>query len=100
MFGPLTYLLWLLLFIFLPLFALVVRQRQVWRHWRSLGLILAGSLVGGWAWDAPAVRQRCGQLWCVSRHQPMFSNGAYRKCGKVFHGLAFPSFQRYTYGWR
>jgi len=57
MFGQFTYLLWLLLFIFLPLFALVVWQRQVWRQWRALGLILAGSLAGGWAWDAVAVRR-------------------------------------------
>jgi lycopene cyclase domain-containing protein len=57
MFGPLTYLLWLLIFIFLPLFALVVWQRQVWRQWRALGLSLAGSLMGGWAWDAVAVRR-------------------------------------------
>ena len=56
MFGPLTYLLWLLLFIFLPLFALGVWQRRVWRQWRALGLILAGALVGGWAWDALSVR--------------------------------------------
>ncbi len=56
MFGPFTYLLWLLLFIFLPLFALVVWQRRIWRQRRALALMLAGALVGGWAWDVVSVR--------------------------------------------
>jgi len=62
MFGQLTYLLWLLLFIFLPLFALVVWQRRVWRQWRALGLILVGALVGGWAWDALPVQRPVGRV--------------------------------------
>ena len=45
MFVPFTYLLWLMLCIFLLLFALGVWQRRVWRQWRALGLILAGALV-------------------------------------------------------
>jgi lycopene cyclase domain-containing protein len=56
MFGHLTYLLWLLLFIGLPLLGLLWWRRLLWRQRRALGWTLLGSLVGGWAWDALAVQ--------------------------------------------
>src|SRR3712207_1144842 len=57
MFGILTYLIWLALFIGLPLLALAaLAPRPLWRRRRALGWTLAGALVGGWAWDALAVR--------------------------------------------
>jgi lycopene cyclase domain-containing protein len=57
MFGPLTYMIWLGLFIGLPLLVLaVLARRQLWRQRWALALTLAGALVGGWAWDALAVR--------------------------------------------
>ncbi len=56
MFGSLTYLVWLAVFIGVPLLALLR-----WRHLfaprgRALLWIVAGSLVGGWMWDALSVR--------------------------------------------
>jgi lycopene cyclase domain-containing protein len=57
MFGHLTYMIWLALFIGLPLLALfVVGRRALWRRRAALGWTLAGALVGGWAWDALIVR--------------------------------------------
>jgi lycopene cyclase domain-containing protein len=57
MFGTLTYIIWLALFIGLPLLALLIAARRaLWRQRRALGWVLAGALVGGWAWDALAVR--------------------------------------------
>ena len=56
MFGQATYLLWLFLFIGLPLLFLLRWRVQLWRQRRALGLALLGSLVGGWAWDVLAVR--------------------------------------------
>jgi lycopene cyclase domain-containing protein len=57
MFGNLTYIIWLVLFIGLPLLALAAAgRRALWRRRRALGWALAGALVGGWAWDALAVR--------------------------------------------
>jgi lycopene cyclase domain-containing protein len=57
MFGNLTYIVWLALFIGLPLLALLAAGwRPVWRQRRALGWALAGALVGGWAWDALIVR--------------------------------------------
>lgn len=57
MFGPHTYVIWLGLFIGLPLLALAVAARRpLWRQRRALALTLAGALAGGWAWDALAVR--------------------------------------------
>jgi lycopene cyclase domain-containing protein len=57
MFGNSTYIIWLALFVGLPLLALVVwARRPLWRHWRTLAWTLAGALVGGWAWDALIVR--------------------------------------------
>ena len=57
MFGNLTYVIWLALFIGLPLLALAIIARPaLWRRRRALGWLLAGALVGGWAWDALAVR--------------------------------------------
>ncbi len=57
MFGSLTYLIWLLLFLALPLLAVALAApRALWRQRRALALTVAGSLVGGWAWDVLAVR--------------------------------------------
>ena len=57
MFGNLTYVIWLGLFIGLPLLALLIfGRRALWRKRAALGWVLAGALVGGWAWDALAVR--------------------------------------------
>jgi lycopene cyclase domain-containing protein len=55
--SNLTYIIWLILFIGLPLLALaILAWRSLWRRRRALGWTLAGALVGGWAWDALAVR--------------------------------------------
>jgi lycopene cyclase domain-containing protein len=57
LFGTWTYLVWLALFVGLPLLGLTVCCRKVlWRQRRAIAWVLAGSLVGGWAWDALAVR--------------------------------------------
>lgn len=56
MFGTLTYLVWLGLFIGLPLLIFLRWRDLIWRRRRALALITLGSLVGGWAWDASAVR--------------------------------------------
>lgn len=57
MFGTNTYLIWLLCFIGIPLGLLILRHgRALWRRRRGLAWTVAGSLVGGWAWDALAVR--------------------------------------------
>ena len=57
MFGAWTYLIWLALFIGLPLILLAGwRRRALQRRSRGLAWVLLGSLIGGWAWDALAVR--------------------------------------------
>lgn len=57
MFGKMTYMVWLLLFIGLPLGILWGRWgRAIWRRRRGLAWIVLGSLLGGWVWDALAVR--------------------------------------------
>lgn len=55
-FGRYTYLLWLFLFIGLPLIALLRWRIWLWQQRRALAWTLLGSLVGGWLWDAAAVR--------------------------------------------
>ena len=56
MFGNLTYIIWLMLFVGLPLLALIAAARgALWRHQRALAWTLAGALAGGWAWDAGIV---------------------------------------------
>ncbi|MDQ3249464.1 MAG: lycopene cyclase domain-containing protein [Chloroflexota bacterium] len=60
MFGNYTYLLWLFTCIGLPLLALLRWRLQLWQQRRALAWVLLGSLVGGWAWDALAVRF---ELW-------------------------------------
>lgn len=57
MFGAITYIVWLGLFVALPLLALLVAgRRALWRQRRALALALGGALAGGWAWDALIVR--------------------------------------------
>ena len=57
MFGKLTYIIWLSLFIGLPLLLIVWRWPHLLRRQgRALALTALGALVGGWAWDALAVR--------------------------------------------
>jgi len=56
MFGNATYLIWLALFIGLPLLGLIVVARsKLWRQRRALAWTLMGALAGGWAWDAGIV---------------------------------------------
>ena len=51
MYNNLTYIIWLALFLGLPLLALlVVARRALWRRRRALFWLLAGALAGGWAW--------------------------------------------------
>ena len=51
------YILWLVLFLGLPLGALAIAgRRQMWRQRRALGWSLLGALVLGGAWDVSAVR--------------------------------------------
>ena len=57
MFGQWTYLIWLALFIGLPVLWLGLRGRSALRpQRRALALIVLGALIGGWAWDALSVR--------------------------------------------
>ncbi len=57
MLGHLTYIILLALFIGLPLLLIALRWPQLlWRQGRALALTTLGALVGGWAWDALAVR--------------------------------------------
>jgi len=63
MFGNPTYLLWLALFVGVPLLILSRWRRAVWQQRRALGWVLFGALAGGWAWDALSVR------WEVWRYE-------------------------------
>jgi len=56
MFGNYTYLVWLIGCIGLPLLLLLGWRQQLWSQRRTLAWVLLGSLLGGWAWDALAVR--------------------------------------------
>jgi lycopene cyclase domain-containing protein len=57
MFGRSTYMIWLALFIGLPLIGLIIVARPaLWQRRRALFWALAGALVGGWAWDALIVQ--------------------------------------------
>ena len=57
MFGAGTYLVWLLLFIGLPVLWMAWRSRAALRpQRRALALLGLGALAGGWAWDALSVR--------------------------------------------
>ena len=73
MLGQWTYMLWLALFMGLPLLWLLRWHRALRRQWRALALISLGALAGGWAWDALSVRlgvwyyspQNVTNLWIV-----------------------------------
>lgn len=57
MFGSMTYLIWLALFVGLPLLALALAaRRRLWPRRRALAWTLLGALAGGWAWDAGIVK--------------------------------------------
>jgi lycopene cyclase domain-containing protein len=56
MFGRYTYLIWLALFIGIPLLLLLIQHRALWQRRVALAWVVVGSLVGGWAWDALAVQ--------------------------------------------
>jgi len=57
MFGAITYIIWLALFVALPLLVLLIAARHaLWERRRALAFTLAGALAGGWAWDALIVR--------------------------------------------
>lgn len=51
-----TYLVWLFCFIGLPLLLLLRWRTTLWTQQRALAWTTIGSLVGGWLWDALAVR--------------------------------------------
>jgi lycopene cyclase domain-containing protein len=57
MFGAATYLIWLASFIGVPLLVLIaLNPAALGQQKRALGLAVLGALVGGWLWDAAAVR--------------------------------------------
>lgn len=56
MLGSYTYLFWLFCFIGIPLLWLLRWWEALWAQRRALAWTLLGSLVGGWLWDALAVR--------------------------------------------
>ena len=59
MFGQLTYLIWLTLFIALPLALLwLLWPLLFWGQRRALAWTPLGSLFGGWAWDGVAIQAR------------------------------------------
>ena len=56
MLGKYTYLLWLFFFMGVPLLLQLRWWRLFWQQRRAILWTLLGSLVGGWLWDAAAVR--------------------------------------------
>ena len=56
MLGKYTYLLWLFVFMGVPLLMQLRWWRLLWQQRRAILWTLLGSLVGGWLWDAAAVR--------------------------------------------
>lgn len=56
MFGHSTYLIWLALCMGVPLLILLRWRGWLWAQRRALAWTLLGALVGGWMWDAFAVR--------------------------------------------
>ncbi len=57
MFGTWTYLIWLGLFIGLPLIGLAIWGGRVWwRDRRALAWTFVGATVGGWSWDYAAIQ--------------------------------------------
>ena len=51
-----TYLFWLFCFIGIPILVLLRWRQQLWQQRQALAWTVIGSLVGGWLWDALAVR--------------------------------------------
>jgi lycopene cyclase domain-containing protein len=56
MFGSWTYLIWLAVFMGVPLLVLLRWRTHFRARWRAIALAVLGSLAGGWAWDALSVR--------------------------------------------
>jgi lycopene cyclase domain-containing protein len=57
MLGSWTYLIWLALFVALPIAGLAAWGGRVWwRERRALAWTLLGAAVGGWAWDYTAIQ--------------------------------------------
>lgn len=56
MLSKYTYLFWLFCFIGVPLLLLLRWRALLWIQRRALAWTTLGSLVGGWLWDALAVR--------------------------------------------
>lgn len=57
MFGPFTYLIWIGLFLGLPILTLALFGGRIWwRERRALAWTLFGSAGGGWAWDFSAIQ--------------------------------------------
>jgi lycopene cyclase domain-containing protein len=55
-FGSWTYIIWLALFMGLPLLYLMRWRSLYVPRQRAIALAVLGSLAGGWAWDALSVR--------------------------------------------
>lgn len=54
--GPFIYLIWLALFLGLPILYLCARWPSVlWSRRRALAWTMLGALVGGWLWDGLAI---------------------------------------------
>lgn len=60
MYASYTYLFWLFCFIGIPLLVLLRWRQPLWRQRRALAWTVLGAVVGGWLWDALAVRMT---LW-------------------------------------
>jgi lycopene cyclase domain-containing protein len=59
MFGQATYLIWLALFLALPIVLLwLCWPAAIWAQRRALLWTTAGALVGGWLWDGLAIQVR------------------------------------------
>jgi lycopene cyclase domain-containing protein len=57
LFGQSTYLIWLALFLALPIAAIwLIWPRQIWGQRRALAWTALGAFLGGWLWDGIAIQ--------------------------------------------
>lgn len=57
MFGQATYLIWLAIFLALPIAFLWLRwPGEIWSQRRALGWTVVGAMVGGWLWDGISIQ--------------------------------------------